>query len=184
MGGNVEARGAQPSGGALARARTVDGGEPQGLKKVRLVVAADSNEWRGTHIWLDSWPRRERVFPAVPLHFQSILSRVLPPFSSFLNAVLSHYQIHALHLDPRSLVLLSASAFLCEAFVGLTPSVALPRHLFSLDLISEVQCSGCASLRTVEATAPGALYAELLPEAEGFRQQWVQVEATEAGAPF
>ncbi|KAE8812641.1 hypothetical protein D1007_10342 [Hordeum vulgare] len=92
--------------------------------------------------------------------------------------------IHALHLDPHSLVLVSAFAFLCEAFVSITPSVALLRHFFSLELISEVQCSGCVSLRTAEATAPRVLYAELLPEAEGFQRQWMQDEAAEAKALF
>ncbi|KAE8812241.1 hypothetical protein D1007_10850 [Hordeum vulgare] len=154
------------------------------LKKVRLVVAADSNEWGATHISPGSWPRRESASPAVLLHFHALLSGVLVPFSGFLNAMLSHYQIHALHLDPRSLVLLSAFVFLCEAFVGVTPSVAFLRHFFSLELISEVQCSGGASLRTIDARTPGILYAELLPEAEGFRRQWVQVAAAEAGALF
>ncbi|KAE8770933.1 hypothetical protein D1007_57241 [Hordeum vulgare] len=120
----------------------------------------------------------------VPLHFHGLLSGVVPPFSGFLSAVHSHYQIHTLHLDPRSLVLLSAFAFLCEAFVGVTPSVALLRHLFPLELVSEVQCSGCASLKRADATVPGALYAELLLEAEGFWRQWVHVEAAEARALF
>ncbi|KAE8796506.1 hypothetical protein D1007_28492 [Hordeum vulgare] len=155
-----------------------------GLRKVRFVVAADSNEWGPPRTGQGSWPMRERVSPAVPIHFHAHLSGVLPPFSGFLKLVLSHYQIHALHLDPRSLVLLSASAFLCEAFVGVTPSMALLRHFLSIKLISEVQCSGCASLRTVDATAPRVLYVELLPEAEVFRRQWVQVEAVEAGALF
>ncbi|KAE8790568.1 hypothetical protein D1007_35080 [Hordeum vulgare] len=111
---------------------------------------------------------------AVPLHIHAFLSGVLPPFSSFLIAVPSHYRIHALHFDPGSLVLLSAFAFLYEAFVGVTPSVALFLHFFSLKLVSEEQCSGCMSLRT----------AELLPEAEVFRWQWVHVETAEAGVLF
>ncbi|KAE8817262.1 hypothetical protein D1007_05158 [Hordeum vulgare] len=106
----------------------------------------------------------------VPLHNHALLSGVLPPFSSFLTTVLSHYQIHGLHLDPSSLVLLSAFAFLCEAFVGITPFVALLCHFFSLKLVSEEQCSGCASLKTASASVPGALDAEILPKAEGFRR--------------
>ncbi|KAE8768677.1 hypothetical protein D1007_59812 [Hordeum vulgare] len=78
----------------------------------------------------------------------------------------------------------SAFAFMCKAFVGVTPSVALLRHFFSLELVIEVQCSGCVSLKGVDATIAGALYGELLPEAEGFRRQWVQVETAEAGALF
>ncbi|KAE8805610.1 hypothetical protein D1007_18277 [Hordeum vulgare] len=120
--------------------------------------------------------------PTVHLHIHALLSGVLPSFSSFLIAVLLHYQIHAIHLDPSSLVLLSAFAFLCEAFVGITPSVALLRHFFSLELVSEEQCSGCTSLKMADASVLGALDAELLPEAEGFRLQWVQVETAEAGA--
>ncbi|KAE8788304.1 hypothetical protein D1007_37702 [Hordeum vulgare] len=166
---------------ALGRSTVVN---LEGLEKIRLVVAAGSNEWGATKIWPGSWPRGEMATSTVPLHIHALLSSVLPPFSSFINAVLSHYQIHALHLDPSSLVLLSAFAFLCEAFVGVTPSVALLRHLFSLELDSEEQCSGCASLRTTDASTPGALDAELLPEAKGFRRLWVHVEIAEAGAQF
>ncbi|KAE8815948.1 hypothetical protein D1007_06484 [Hordeum vulgare] len=105
--------------------------------------------------------------PAVPLHIHALLSGVLPPFLSFLIAVLFHYHIHALHLDPSSLVILSAFAFLCEDFVGVTPSVALLRHFFSLELVSEEECSGCASLKTADAFVPGALVAKLLPKQRG-----------------
>ncbi|KAE8804335.1 hypothetical protein D1007_19752 [Hordeum vulgare] len=109
----------------------------------------------GTKIWSSSWPRGETATPAVPLHIHTHLSGVLSPFSSFLTAMLSHYQIHALHLDPSSLVLLSAFMFLCEAFVDVTPSVALLRHFFSLELVSEEQCSGCASLEAADASVLG-----------------------------
>ncbi|KAE8811753.1 hypothetical protein D1007_11559 [Hordeum vulgare] len=92
--------------------------------------------------------------PAVPLHIHALLSGVLPPFSSFLAAVLLHYKIHTLHLDPSSL------------------------------LVTEEQCSGCASLKTANASVPGALDAELLPKAEGFLQKWVLVKTAEAGVLF
>ncbi|KAE8800811.1 hypothetical protein D1007_23647 [Hordeum vulgare] len=154
------------------------------LEKVRLVVAANSSEWGATQIRLGSWPWGERVSPAVPLHFHALLSVVLPPFSGFLDAVLLHYEIHALHLDPCSLIPLSAFAFLCEAFVGITPSVALLRHFFSLELASEMQCSGCASLKIDDVSALGIPCVELLPKVEGFRRQLVLVEAAGAGALF
>ncbi|KAE8776358.1 hypothetical protein D1007_51030 [Hordeum vulgare] len=156
----------------------------EGLKKVWLVVASDSNELGATQIWPGTWPRRKRVSPAVPLHFHTLLLGVLPPFSGFLNRVLSYYQIHVLHFDPRSLVLLSAFAFLCEASVGVTPSVALLRHFFSLELISKVQCSGCASLRIVNALDHGTPCVELLLEVERFWWQRVHVEAAGAGDMF
>ncbi|KAE8792507.1 hypothetical protein D1007_32980 [Hordeum vulgare] len=151
------------------------------LEKVRIVVAAYSNEWGTTQIRLGSWPRGVRVSPTVPLHFHALLSGVLPPFLSFLDVMLSYYQIHTLHLDPYSLILLSASVFLCEAFASVTPFVALLRHFFSLELAYEMQCSACASLKIDDASALGIPCVELLPEVEGFRQELVQVEAVGAG---
>ena len=55
-----------------------------------------------------------------------------PPFPCLLYAVLTHYQIRVLHLNPGSIILLSGFAFLCEAFIGVSPSVALLRHFFAL----------------------------------------------------
>ncbi|KAE8787485.1 hypothetical protein D1007_38542 [Hordeum vulgare] len=113
-----------------------------------------------------------------------------PPFECVVTILglplcgASHYQIHALHLDPCSLILLSAFAFLCEAFVGVTPSVALLCHFFSLELASKMQCSGCAFLKVDDVSTPEIPSVELLPEAEGFRRQWVLVEATGVGALF
>ncbi|KAE8773554.1 hypothetical protein D1007_54169 [Hordeum vulgare] len=121
----------------------------------------------------------EEGVSAVPLHFHALLSGVLPPFSSFLDEVLSDYQIHALHLDPCSLILLSALVFLCEAFVGVNPSMALLCHFFSLELVYEMQCPGCASLKIDDASALGIPCVELLPEVVGFQRQWVQVELQE-----
>ncbi|KAE8797040.1 hypothetical protein D1007_27826 [Hordeum vulgare] len=127
----------------------------EGLKKVRLVVAADSNEW-GRHPDLaglmasegECVPRGSSPFTCPPFWCTAAI------LSGFLDAVFSHYEIHALHLDPCSLVLLSAFAFLCEAFVGVTPSVALLRHFFSLELISEVQCSGVCVLENYRRNSP------------------------------
>ena len=81
----------------------------------------------------------------IALHLHALFSGLLPPFLDFFNAMLSHYQVHVLHLDPKSIILFSAFVFLCEAFVGIAPSVALLRHLFSLQLIVDTPCSGCCS---------------------------------------
>ncbi|KAE8769036.1 hypothetical protein D1007_59418 [Hordeum vulgare] len=103
---------------------------------------------------------------------------------AFLDEVLSHYHIHTLHLNPCSLILLSAFASLSKAFVGVAPSVALLCHFFSLELAFEMQCSGCASLKMDDVSALGIPCVELVPEVERFQRQWVQVEATGAGALF
>ncbi|KAE8797467.1 hypothetical protein D1007_27453 [Hordeum vulgare] len=126
----------------------------------------------------------EKASAAIPLYFHALLLGVLPPFPGFLDAVLSHYQIHTLHLDPYSLILLSAFTLLCKAFVDVTPSVELLRHFFSLELAFKLHCSGCAFLKIDGVSAPGTPGVELLPEAEDFRRQWVLVEAVGVGALF
>jgi hypothetical protein len=128
---------AEPSPGpepALGRSTVIN---QVGLDKVRHAIAADSNEWKATKIWPGSQILADMEATKIPLHIHALLAGLLPPFSDFFNAVLSHYQIHALHLDPGSIILLSAFAFLCKAFVGITPSVALLRHFFSLHLVDD-----------------------------------------------
>ena len=83
-----------------------------------------------------------RAVTEVLIFIDALWAGLLPPFSAFLNAVLEHYQIHMLHLDPQSVTLLAVFAFLCEAMVGIAPSVALLRHFFSLHLADPQQCSG------------------------------------------
>ena len=56
-------------------------------------------------------------------------------------------------MDPRSVILLAVFAFLCEAMVGITPSMALFRHFFLLRLVDARQCSGCVTFEAVAATA-------------------------------
>ena len=55
------------------------------------------------------------------------------------------------------MTLLAVFAFVCEAMVGIAPSVALLRHFFSLHLIDPRQSSGCLSFQAVAATAGGGI---------------------------
>ena len=59
----------------------------------------------------------------IPIHLHALWAGLIPPFSNFFNVVLSHYQVHALHLDPQSIILLAVFAFVCEAMVGILPSL-------------------------------------------------------------
>lgn len=95
----------------------------------------------------------------------------MSPFISMLSS-----QVHALHFDPKSILLLSTFAFLCEAFVSIAPSVALLRHFFSLRLTANAQCSGCMSLCAMSATASEDIDIDIHPEAKGFRRQCVYVD--------
>ena len=50
-----------------------------------------------------------------------------------------------MHLGPESIALLAVFAFVCEAMVGIPPSIALLCHFFSLRLSDPTQCLGCVS---------------------------------------
>ena len=91
--------------------------------------------------------------------------------------MLGHYQIHMLHLDPQFVTLLAVFAFVCEAMVGITPSVALLRHFFSLHLTGPRQSSGCVGFQAVAATAGMGIDFELPSSTSEFRTRWVFVDA-------
>ena len=46
-----------------------------------------------------------------PFFLNSVFAALVPPFSDFFYAVLSHYNLHALHLHPNCVLLLSIFAF-------------------------------------------------------------------------
>ena len=98
------------------------------------------------------------------------------PFSAFFNTVLSHYQIHMMHLGLESITLLAVFTFVCEAMVGIPPSVALLRHLFSLHLSDPTQCSGCVSFLVVPKTAASGIDFGLPPSEAKFRERWLYVD--------
>ena len=53
---------------------------------------------------------------------------LVPPFSDFLLEILCTYDLKLLHLNPGAILDLSVFAYVCEAFVGVMPSVALFCH--------------------------------------------------------
>jgi hypothetical protein len=67
-----------------------------------------------------------------PFFLYSIFAVMVPPFSRFFCVVLEHYQVHALHLHPNSIAILSVFAFTCEAFLSIEPSIAFFRNYYSL----------------------------------------------------
>jgi hypothetical protein len=54
------------------------------------------------------------------------------PLSTFFKAVLDFYGIKVNDLTPNSILMLSTFVYLCEAFVGVAPTVTLWRHFFVL----------------------------------------------------
>ena len=58
-----------------------------------------------------------------PAFLHSIVVGLVPPFSDFLLAILTHYDIHLLHLQPNFIAIISIFTFFCEVFLGVMPSV-------------------------------------------------------------
>ncbi|KAE8811124.1 hypothetical protein D1007_12119 [Hordeum vulgare] len=135
------------------------------------MIAADSSEWGLTNISPASAPLVELSATAVALHHPTLFSSLLPPFLEFFNAILAHYQIRALHLDLRYVLLLSSFAFLCEAILGFPTSVTLFSHFFSLELTAPDQRSGYATFLAMDATASEYIDMKINHLTEGFRWQ-------------
>ena len=80
----------------------------------------------------------------------------MPPFSPFLEAVLAFYQVQLLHLHPNSVLILAVFAYLCEAYLGLEPTVGLFRCFYALRNTTKNERSGCVSFRIVDGM--GSVY--------------------------
>ena len=117
----------------------------EGLGKVSSALDTVFNECGRTTAWPASHFSIDRIVIEVQYFAEALWAGLVPPFSDFFNAVLSHYQIHMMHLGPESITLLAVFAFVCEAMMGIPPSIALLRHFFSLCLVDPTQCSGCVS---------------------------------------
>ena len=87
--------------------------------------------------------------------------------------MLSHYQIHMMHLGPESITLLSVFAFVCEAMVGIPPSVALLRHFFSLHLVDPTHCWAYVSFVAAPEMAASGIDFKLPLPVVGFRERWL-----------
>ncbi|KAE8779017.1 hypothetical protein D1007_47995 [Hordeum vulgare] len=64
-------------------------------------TAAESNEHGRTLIWPGATAKRTATKAVYPFFLHSIFAGLVPPFSSFFTAILNHYGIQALHLQPQ-----------------------------------------------------------------------------------
>ena len=73
----------------------------EAMDKVRPMLATSFNEWGKMVAWPVSHARIAWAATEVPIFIDVLWAGLIPPFSAFFNAVLEHYQIHMLHLDPN-----------------------------------------------------------------------------------
>ena len=124
-------------------------------------------------IWGGSSEKRPSSKAVYPFFLHSVFAGLVPSFSAFFTAILDHYGIQDLHLQPNSILLLSVFAFYCEAFVGVRPSVALFRHFFSLRLHDGAQWSACVSFVAAQS---GNMLLKAGKKVENFRHRWVLMD--------
>ncbi|KAE8785906.1 hypothetical protein D1007_40336 [Hordeum vulgare] len=122
-------------------------------------------------------PPSELSATSIALHLLALLSGLLPPLLVFFDAMLMHYHIHELHLDPRYGLLISSSAFLQEAFLGIPPTVVLLWTFFSLEMTTPDQCSGCVSFQAADVMAGECIDMDIDHFVECFRREWFFVDA-------
>ena len=137
----------------LEASKVLDAGD---LARILPLVAGPSHKYGETRIFPCSAVIERNEGSVQPVFLHSIAAGLVPPFSDFFLAILTHYDIHLLHLQPNSITILSIFAFFCEAFLGVMPSVALFRHFYNLRCTAPGEISGSVSSR-LEPSAAGSL---------------------------
>jgi hypothetical protein len=148
------------------------------------MVGSKNNKWGTTHIWHGRTPREALPATVQPFFFFSVFAGLVPPFSPFLLAILETYKIQAMHLHPKSVTLLAVFAYACEAWIGIKPSVAYFRHLFSLQSSGLNQSSGCVSFIATAETEDNFIDLKWMKKVEDFWSRWLFVDILEESELF
>ena len=118
--------------------------------KVRYLAASNTNEHKATRMKPASYGS-ERSDGHYPIFLHSLFAGLVPPFADFLEAILETYQIQLLHLHPNSILILAIFAYLCEAYIGIRPSMEFFRNFYALRNTASSEVAGCVSFRIADA---------------------------------
>ena len=91
-----------------------------------------------------------------PTFLHTITAGLVSLYSPFLEAVLEFYQIQLIHLHANSILILSIFAYLCEAYLGVYPSMSLFKSFYALRSSAPLEQSGCVSFRIVDGRGESA----------------------------
>ena len=174
----VDAQGEEVLGPALVGERVNEAA----LDKIRHLVAGKTNEHGASALQAAKLGRLPKGF--FPIFVHTIYAGLVPPYSPFLEAILEFYQIHLLHLHPNSILILSIFAYLCEAYLGVQPSVALFRSFYALRSSAKLERTGCVSFRIADGM--GDVYISVswngkkpvtavMKKVDDFRQKWLRI---------
>ncbi|KAK1677822.1 hypothetical protein QYE76_038670 [Lolium multiflorum] len=131
------------------------------LRKARHTGATMTNEWGATRMWMATARVSDLPDTAYPLLLHCITAGL----------------VSVLHLHPNSITIHAIFAFWCEAFVGISPSIAFFRSYYSLHLTDPRESSGCLSFIPV----PGQVFVlmSLSQPLPHFRGGWLFVDVRE-----
>ena len=149
------------------------------LDKARRRAATQTNEHGVTDMRLAGSEPGEGYYP---IFLHCLYAGLVPPFSPFLLAILEAYQIQLLHLHPNSILILSIFAYLCEAYIGIRPSVQLFRHFYSLRSSAPGEQTRCVSFRISDAGTKDYIpiawvgenaVTQITKKVDDFRKRWL-----------
>jgi hypothetical protein len=75
-------------------------------------------------------------------------------------------------------------AYACEAWIGIKPSVAYFRHIFSLQPSRLNQSLGCVSFITTDGTEGNFIDLKWMKKVEDFQSRWLFVDILEESELF
>jgi len=154
------------------------------LDKIEYLVAGRNNEHGVSILKTATLGKLAKNFYPIFLH--TLFAGLVPPFSPFLEEVLEFYQIRLLHLHPNSVLILAIFAYLCEAYLGVKPSVAFFRCFYALRSSAQSERSGCVSFRIADGM--GGVYIPMswddgkpvtcvTKKVDDFRLRWLVIDA-------
>jgi hypothetical protein len=145
------------------------------------MAASKTNEW-GATVLKPVGARGDKLDAFYyPIFLHTLFAGLVPPFSDFFLAVLERYQIQVLHLHPNSILVLAIFAYLCEAYIGIPPSVDLFRSFYALRFTANKERSGCVSFRITDgmkgvyipiARNGENIVTSVTKKVEDFRKRW------------
>ena len=121
------------------------------VEKFHEAVAGRHNEHGATALTPARFGRHASGLYPFFVHFFFV--GLVPPFSLFMEEILMCYQICILHLHPNAILTLAIFAYLCEAYLGVAPSVAFFRSFYVLRPTARGESSGCLSFRIANGMA-------------------------------
>jgi hypothetical protein len=140
------------------------------------MVGSKNSEWGATRIWHGHAPRDTLPAMMQPFFLFFVFAGSVPPLSPFFLAILETYGIQAIHLHPKSVTLLAVFAYACEAWIGIKPSVAYFRHLFSLWSSGLNQSSGYVSFISTARMEGDFIDLKWMKKVEDFQSRWLFID--------